>query len=212
FHLIRSRLVPVFAIKMVSDQEPIMLAIKEFLIKRLDFDKYSLFKLNNSKLISINYVPPKGNSKPQVFISIENVRILYNYLLPYLKNLPFLSKKFKDFNDLVLICYTIYHKIYKNDEIKNLILKLSNNMNNLRLSSNKDAASLDIITRSEIETLLFADPISVPLNDGRSLNLMTHKLESGLGGSVFEITNNNSGEVTLADSLEECASIIGVTR
>lgn len=90
FHLIRSRLVPIFAIKMVSDQEPIMLAIKEFLTKRLDFDKYSLFKLNNSKLISINYVPSKGNSKPQVFIGIENVRILYNYLLPFLKNLPFL--------------------------------------------------------------------------------------------------------------------------
>ena len=75
---------------MVSDQEPIMLAIKEFLTKRLNFDKYSLFKLNNSKLIGINYVPSKGNSKPQVFIGIENVRILYNYLLPFLKNLPFL--------------------------------------------------------------------------------------------------------------------------
>lgn len=42
---------------MVSGQEPIMLAIKEFLTKRLYFDKYSLFKLNNSELISINYVP-----------------------------------------------------------------------------------------------------------------------------------------------------------
>jgi hypothetical protein len=95
--------------------------------------------------------------------------------------------------------------------MKNLILKLSNNMNNLRLSSSKDEK--DIITTSEIETLLFADPISVPLNDGRLLDLMTYKLESGLtGGSVFEIINNNSGEVTLANSLEECASIIGVTR
>jgi hypothetical protein len=68
---------------MVSDQEPIMLAIKEYLIKRLDFDKYSLFKLDSSELISLNYVPPKGNSKPQIFTSIENVRILYNYILPF---------------------------------------------------------------------------------------------------------------------------------
>jgi hypothetical protein len=52
------------------------------------------------------------------------------------------------------------------------------------------------------ETLLSADPISVPLNDGRLLDLMAYKLESGLkGGSVFEIINNNSGEVTLANSL-----------
>jgi len=95
--------------------------------------------------------------------------------------------------------------------MKNLILKLSNNMNNFILSSSKDEK--DIITASEIETLLFADPISVPLNDGRLLNLTTRKLESGIrGGSVFEIINNNSGKVLLANSLEECASIIGVTR
>lgn len=63
----------------------------------------------------------------------------------------------------------------------------------------------DIITTSEIETLLCADPISVPLNCGRLLDLITYKLESGLrGDSVFEIINNNSGEVTLANSLEEC--------
>jgi hypothetical protein len=59
--LIRSKLIPVFAIKMVSDQEPLFLAIKEYLTKRLDFDKYSLFKLDSSELISLNYIPPKGN-------------------------------------------------------------------------------------------------------------------------------------------------------
>lgn len=63
FRLIRSRLVPVFAMKMVSDQEPLMIAIKEYLVERLAFDKYSLFKLKSSELISINHVPPKGNSE-----------------------------------------------------------------------------------------------------------------------------------------------------
>jgi hypothetical protein len=74
--------------------------------------------------------------------------------------------------------------------MKNLILKLSNNMNNLRLSSSKDEK--DIITTSEIP------------GGGNA--------ETLLSASVFEIINNNSGEVTLANSLEECASIIGVTR
>jgi hypothetical protein len=211
FHLIRSRLVPVFAIKMVSDQEPLMEAIKRYLTDRLAFDEHSLFKLNNSELISINYVPPKGNSKPQVFIGIENVRILYNYLLPFFKGLPFLTKKFKDFNDLILICYIIYHKIYKDDTIKDLVLKLSNNMNNFRLSSY--IVEKDIITTSEIKMLLNADPMTIPLSDGRLLNLITQKLDSSIkGGSVFEIVNSDSGEVILANSLEDCASIIGISR
>ncbi len=48
FHLIRSRLISVFVIKMVSDQEPLMIAIKEYLTEILGFDKYTLFKLNSS--------------------------------------------------------------------------------------------------------------------------------------------------------------------
>lgn len=130
-----------------------MLAIKEYLVERLAFDKYSLFKLNSFELISINHVPPKGNSLSPagigallVFIGIENIRILYNYLLPFLKGLPFLTKNFKDFNDLILICYIIYHKAYKDEAIKYLIFKLSNNMNNFRLLSYM--GEKDIISRS----------------------------------------------------------------
>lgn len=33
---------------MVSDQEPLMIAIKEYLTEILGFDKYTLFKLNSS--------------------------------------------------------------------------------------------------------------------------------------------------------------------
>jgi hypothetical protein len=189
-----------------------MLAIKDYLTERLGFDSYSLLKLKNSELISINNIPSKGNAKSQISIGIENIRILYNYLLPYLKSLPFMTKKFKDLNDLILICYIIYHRIHKDDEIKNLILKLSNNMNNFRLSSN--SVNKDIITDSEINTLLQADPITMILSDGRLLNIITHELESGIkGGSVFEIVVHDTNEVVnRANSLEECASLIGVPR
>jgi hypothetical protein len=160
---------------MVSDQEPLFIAIKEYLIERLGFDKYSLFKLNSSELISITQVnvpySNKGNSKSQVLLGIENVRILYNYLLPYLESLPFLTKKFKDFNDLILICYIIYHRIYKVSQLKDLTLKLSNNVNNFRLSSY--AGEKEIITTKELDMLLSADPLSEPLKDGRLLNLIT---------------------------------------
>ena len=105
-------------------------------------------------------------------------------------------------------------------DTKKIILKLSNTMNNFRLSSYK--GEKDVITASEIETLLSAHPASIPLNDGRLLNIITNKLgreisspwlRSGIkGGSVFEIVNIETGKVYLANSLEECASIIGITR
>lgn len=75
--------------------------------------------------------------------------------------MPFLTKKFNGFNDFTLICYTVYYKIYKYTSIKDLILKLSNDMNNHRLSSYKGA--INTVTASEIGDLLLADPICKPL-------------------------------------------------
>ena len=211
---------------MTADQKPLMIAIKKYLTERLCFDVYSLFKLNNSELISINDVASKDNAKPQVFIGIENIRILMNYLLPYLKSLHFLTKKFKDFKDLILICYVIYHKLYRNIEIRDLILKLSYNMNNFRLSSNKK--NKFIITSApneikpscckqrrakEVNILLIADPngSAIYLKDGRVLNLETNKFESGLkGGSVFEVVTDKG--MILTNSLEKCATIVKLSR
>lgn len=110
----------------------------------------------------------------------------------------------------MLICYVIYHKIYKDETIKNLILKLSNNLNNFRLASY--TGEKDIITTNEVDMLLSADPVSVPLSDVRLLNPNSHELESGIkGGSVFEIVTRDSGEIILANSLEDCASITGIS-
>ena len=197
---------------MTSNQEPLLLAIKQYLIDRLGFDSYFLFKINKSELISINQVPSRGNSNSQVFIGIENIRILYNYLIPFLMDLPFLTKKFKDFKDFIIICYIIYYKIYKDENIKNLVLKLSNNMNNFRLSSYNGASRIKPITDAEKNKLITATPKCKPLSDGRIININTQKLDGAIkGGSVFEITTPK-GEIILANSLEECTKIVGVSR
>ena len=61
--------------------------------------------------------------------------------------------------------------------------------------------------------LLSVYPVTIPLSDGRLLNPTTQKLDSAIKGvSVFEIVTRDSGEVNLANSLEECASIIGISR
>jgi hypothetical protein len=71
---------------MVIDQEPLIKAIKDYLIGRLNFDKYSLFKLEGSQLISINYAKSgSANSKPQVFfflvlIIFEFYTIIYYHI------------------------------------------------------------------------------------------------------------------------------------
>lgn len=125
--------------------------IRVFLESNIPFDKYSKFKLKNSSCISIGTSPlrvltrsgtspprassGKENSKPFVRLTIRNTNILNNYLIPYLNNFKFISKKGKDLEDFKIISNSLYNGTHIIDEIKDLIIKLSYTMNNYRLSS-----------------------------------------------------------------------------
>lgn len=210
FHFIRTRAIAGFDIKLTAKQKPLLLNVKQYLEEKLRFDTYSLWKIKNSQLININYFSAESNVNPQIALSIENIRILYNYLIPYLSKLPFLTKKFKDFDDFKIICRTLYYRIHKDSEIKSLLIKLSHSMNNFRLSSY--SGNIPKITEEERSILKYVTPICEPLPDGRILNLKTNKLDVAIkGGSIFEITTPQ-GEVLLVNNLIECANIVGVSR
>jgi len=210
FHFIRTRAIASFDIKLTVKQKPLLLNIKQYLKEKLEFDTNSLWKINNSQLININSLSKEGNAKPQIVLNIKNIRILYNYLIPYLSKLLFLTKKFKDFNDFKIICRTLYYRIHKNSEMKSLLIKLSYSMNNFRLSSY--SGNIPKITKEEKSILKDATPICKPLSDGRILNLKMNKLDVAIkGGSIFKIITPQ-GEVLLVDNLTDCVNIIGVSR
>ena len=136
FQLWRNDIVPVFGLVLSERQLPVLEKVKEYLINNLGFDTYSMYKLKSSSAISINYQNARGNSQASVLLLIKNIHILHNYFIPYLDNMRFLTKKYKDFLDFKLICKGIYKGAHKKSEIKSLILKLSLTMNNYRLSTN----------------------------------------------------------------------------
>lgn len=41
----------------------------------------------------------RNNSKSSVALTIKNVRVLNNYLIPFLDDMTFVTKKGKDFNE-----------------------------------------------------------------------------------------------------------------
>ena len=70
-----------------------MQKIKEFLENNLGFDKYSMFKLKSSSAIIIRIDKGSKIGKPVVVLAIKNTNILVNYLIPYLENMRFITKK-----------------------------------------------------------------------------------------------------------------------
>lgn len=80
FFLSRSNMEAGFSIELSKVQLFLLEKIKEFLIKDLEFDDYSLFQLKSSSfsIISIN----EQKVKPSAILLIKNIRLLNNYLVP----------------------------------------------------------------------------------------------------------------------------------
>ena len=208
FHLWRKNSIPVFSIVMSKQQLPVLIKIKELFINNLEFDIYSIFKIRNSSVIALNIQKPRNNSKSSVLLLIKNIRILYNYLIPFLNEVEFLSKKSKDFKDFKIICRTIYFGADLNNEIKSLLLKLSKTMNNFRLSTKINNNS-KLLSPDEINTLINASPLVEHLWDGRvcvkSAKKIIHQRES----SIYKILKPTK-QVLITLTLSEAAKVIGV--
>lgn len=210
FFLRRDNLTPILSIENTGVQLPVLLKIKEFLENSLGFDTYSLYKIKNSSIILITTIKAKSiNSKSSVSLTISNINVLNNYLLPFFSDMEFLTKKGKDFNDFKIICKAIYEGAHRKEEIRSLILNLSNTMNNFRLSTYKGEVEVQYLDQEKLEKLLCAAPTIERLIDGRVRDKDTKKILPKQTSCIYEIFEKD-GEFILANSLVEAASIVGV--
>ena len=211
FFLRRDNLTPVFSLVNTAVQLPLLLKIKEFLEASLGFDTFSLYKVKNTNTIAIASIKARTiNSKSCVSITIQNINLLNNYLIPFFENEEFLTKKGKDFYDFKIMCKVIYGGGHRIDKIKALILKLSNTMNNFRLSTFNGV--VQSLTQEELDFLACeaaATPTVIRLPDGRVIDSKSKKLLPKLVCCVYEILGEN-GSFILANSLSEAANIVGL--
>jgi len=182
--------------------------IKEFLVNNLGFDSYSKAKLESSSIITINHQKARKNSKGSVLLNIKNIHVLNNYLVPSLDDMQFITKKGKDFKDFKLICKVLYTGAHKNDDIKNLILKLSFTRGGApRLSTNSER--VELLSSFERDILANASPCIAHLRDGRQRDLATGKIIHQHSSCIYEIIKPING-VVLKQTLLEAADIVGV--
>lgn len=179
------------------------------MIETLGFDHFSQYYLANSAAIGLSLIKAKGNSKATVSLDIRDIKILHNYLIPFLSKMKFFSKKELDFNDFSIICKTVYNGSHKNEAIKDLVLKLSFSMNDFRLSSYKGKIAKQTLTKEEFLALLSSSPLVKRLADGRVRDITTGKIDYNNESSVYLITKPNKQSLTVK-SLKEAGEIIGV--
>jgi hypothetical protein len=139
---------------------------------------------------------------------LKNIYVLNNYLIPFLDECEFITKKGKDFNDFKIICNTVYKGSYREERVKQLIIKLSNTMNNYRISTYKKL--VESVSISEINEIINSKGTIEHLIDGRELDIETKKLiHRRSGSSIYEIIKP-SGEILLKPNLAESAKEIDI--
>lgn len=208
FFLRRDNLIPTFAIENTGVELPVMIKIKEFLESSLGFNSYSLYKLKNSSTIAITTAKARNsNSKSTATLTIKNINVLNNFFIPLFSDVEFFTRKAKDFHDFKIICKLVYDGAHRKEEVRSLLLKLSNTMNNFRLSTYK--GTVKRLSVNEINKLLSATPTIQHLIDGRVIDIVTKKVLPRLNSCVYEIYEVD-GVFFLANSLSEAASIVGL--
>nr|QDG01221.1 LAGLIDADG endonuclease [Scytalidium sp.] len=207
FFISRTDIEPVFYIELSEEQYPVLLKIKEYLENNLGFDKYSLYKLKSSSVISINKQKSRLG-KPTVIFSIKNIFILNNYFIPFIENMVFISKKGKDFLYFKIICNAVYKGSHKLEYIRSLIIKLSYTMNNFRLSTN--TKPVELLSEQEKDNIILAEATFEYLNDGRILDKKTNKPLASFRSCIYEVTLP-SGEIVLVDTLKEALGMVNVS-
>lgn len=208
FMLCRSDLIPVFSIVLTENQKPVLVKIREFLLNNLGFDPYSKYKIENTSVMGINRQKARNNSKGSVLFIIKDIRILYNYIIPFLAKLRFLTKKGIDFLDFKLICQLVYFGVHKQDEIKPLLLKLSRSMNNYRLTNYSNKIPKQSITKQERDLLINTPPLVEYLWDGRLRRIDTKNFIHQHASCIY-IVLNSTGEKGKFLTLSDTAAYVG---
>jgi len=132
-----SGLTPIFELELTSAQRPLLIEIYEYLTLRSILIA-GILNLPSKGGIKIRDRKAKGNSKSSVRLEITGVDFLHNYFNVFLSELEFYSRKKEDFKTFCFICNKLFNKAHiNNEEIKDLLVKLSSEMNGARLSTNK---------------------------------------------------------------------------
>lgn len=210
FYVDRSKLQPFFIIGLSEVQGEVIRKIKKYLINNLGFDSYSMFKLQNSSFMALVEDKGRGNTKAMLRLKITNTFIFVNYFIPFLDQMVFITKKGKDYRDFKIICTAISKGAHRNNDIKELILKLSYTMNNNRLSNYSDLNKVSFMSSEEIDKIKNAESTILLLKDGRSLDIISKKeISGGWTNCVYEIIDYK-GEIVLASTLNVAADCLNV--
>ena len=165
FYLYRNNFYTYISIGMESNSQYLLENIREFLLNQLDSD--SRVYAEHSKLVTIvKKYSTTSKKKDFSIIQFYQIDFINNIIIPMFDHLTFHSKKYKDFLDFKLLVTLIYQGKHLTNEGKEIIISISNRMNNNRLSTNFHSKAV-LLDEEKIKEILELEPLIEIDNQGR---------------------------------------------
>ncbi len=196
-----------FSLALTFSQYPVILALKSYFNSfAIDdaFIKNYPDIIGNRSYITVKKAPTTG-SKPVAELAIRQVNYIVETLIPMLRDLCFVTKKQKDFKDWSFIAHFIYRGLHNTEKGRELIVTISEEMNNYRLSNKGDIK----ISPNLINDVLNMKDEYIKNQEGLRVNASTLSL---VRSQLFYIKAVGSGnEILIFKNSTNCALYFNVT-
>jgi hypothetical protein len=143
-------------------------------------------------------------------LTIHNITLLHDKILPLFDSLSFYSKKYLDYKNWVIIVKLNYLGLHLNSRGKELINNLKLGMNNNRLSTLKGINKKPIISQETIFEVLALEPLYKTINFER-INIATNKPIHSRR-AYFIIVTDSDNNILRFNSLIDCSKALGTSK
>ena len=203
-----------FTLSLTAAQTPLINAIKNYLGSYIIVDarlKSSPDYLEIINKIVFVYARKKRREadKPQIEITLKQIKFIHDKFIPMLFELNFVTKKYKDFLVWAFIASLIYKGKHTTKAGRELIIKISKSMNRYRLSTYKHQESKVKIAQSLMDLVLNMDDVYIKGEDGLRIKASDGTLVSRQ--LFYILASGSNGEKLIFKSSDECADYFKVT-
>ncbi len=207
----------VFNLYLTSAQEPLMLAIKNYLESYwidIALKAHPQFSNIKSTFVYLYYKEKSTEkAKPSIELKFTDITFIVTKFIPLLSNLSFVSKKYYDFLDWWVIGSLIWKGKHTTEIGQELIKIISKGMNNYRLSTSKfqDSGNKAPFTLepSLIDKALKLEDVYTVDRDGLRRIVSTGELVKGQ--NLYILAKGSSGDILLFKDMKSCGEWFNIS-
>lgn len=196
FYVTKQHLLPCFSLGQSNKDSLLMSGIREY--------------LNNLANGGDKVTEKENSSSEMIYLAVNQAEFIDKYLIPFLDNLTWQTKKEKDFKDWKNIIELKGLGLHYTDEGSNVINQILNQMNNYRLSTNSTLKIDRVLLLKKIDELL-KGPSNIEEKNGKLFIKSLNRYLNKNSKQKINLLDEDNNILNTFDSQKDCSVFLEVS-